>query len=74
MTQARFVAGMVLLIPTIILLVNFQRDMLTREMIVGMVVGGTFGLLIGIRAFLMHWKNIDELIYDLKEIKSYEKE
>jgi RsiW-degrading membrane proteinase PrsW (M82 family) len=74
MTQARFVVGMVLLIPTIILLVNFQRDMLTREMIVGMVVGGTFGLLIGIRAFLMHWKNIDELIYDLKEIKSYEKD
>lgn len=73
MTQARFVVGMVLLIPTIILLVNFQRDMLTREMIVGMVVGGTFGLLIGFRAFLMQWKSIDELIFDLKEIKSYEK-
>ena len=74
MTQARFVVGMVLLIPTIILLVNFQRDMLTREMIVGMVVGGTFGLLIGFRAFLMQWKSIDELIFDLKEIRSYEKE
>ena len=74
MTQARFVVGMVLLIPTIILLVNFQRDMLTREMIVGMVVGGTFGLLIGFRAFLMQWKSIDELIFDLKEIKSYEKD
>lgn len=74
MTQARFVVGMVLFIPTIILLVNFQRDMLTREMIVGMVVGGTFGLLIGFRAFLMQWKSIDELIFDLKEIKSYEKD
>lgn len=73
MTQARFVVGMVLLVPTLILLVNFQRDMLTREMIVGMVVGGTFGLLIGFRAFLMQWKSIDELIYDLKEIRSYEK-
>lgn len=74
MTQARFVVGMVLFIPTIILLVYFQKHMLTREMIVGMVVGGTFGLLIGFRAFLMQWKSIDELIFDLKEIRSYEKE
>jgi uncharacterized membrane protein YhaH (DUF805 family) len=74
MTKVRFIAGMALLIPAIILLVNFQRDMLTREIIIGVVAGGSFGLIIGFRAFLMQWRNIDELICDLKEIRSYEEE
>jgi hypothetical protein len=74
MTQARFIVGMVLFIPTIILLVYFQKHMLTRELIFGVVAGGTFGIIIGFRAFIMQWKNIDELIFDLKEIRSYEEE
>lgn len=73
LTQARFIGGVALIIPVIILLIHFSRDTLTGEMIGGMIAGGFIGLIIGLRTFFSHWKNIDELLNDLKEIEDLTK-
>ena len=72
-TQARFFVGMVTLIPVLILLAYFQQDMMSREIMFAMAVGAVIGLVIGLRAFMSLWKNINNLITDLKELESYEK-
>jgi len=73
LTQARVIVGMILLIPVLGLFTYFQREMLTNEMIWASIIGGLTGLMIGLRATASHWKNINELISDLKELREYEK-
>jgi len=62
---------MITLIPLFALLIYFQRDMMVKEIWAGMIAGAALGLVIGIRTFMNHWKNINELMADLEEIKSY---
>jgi hypothetical protein len=38
-----------------------------------MAAGAILGIIIGLSSFYKHWKNIDDLLSDLKEIKTYEK-
>jgi hypothetical protein len=38
-----------------------------------MAAGAILGAVIGLSTFYKHWKNINDLLSDLKEIKSYEK-
>jgi membrane-associated HD superfamily phosphohydrolase len=73
LTKARLYWGMSLLIPFFAIVMYFQRDIFTPELMVAMVIGGSLGAVIGLSAYRKHWKNIDELLSDLKEIKSYEK-
>ena len=73
LTKARLYWGMSLLIPFFAIVMYFQRDIFTPELMVAMVIGGALGAVIGLSAYRKHWKNIDELLSDLKEIKSYEK-
>ena len=72
LTKGRLIAGMITLIPVFALLIYFQRDMMVKELWIGMIAGAALGLVIGIRTFLNHWKNINELLTDLEEIKSYD--
>lgn len=71
LTKGRLIAGMITLIPLFALLIYFQRDMMVKELWIGMITGAALGLVIGIRTFMKHWKNINELLTDLEEIKSY---
>lgn len=71
LTKGRLIAGMITLIPLFALLIYFQRDMMVKELWIGMITGAALGLVIGIRTFMNHWKNINELLTDLEEIKSY---
>ena len=71
LTKGRLIAGMITLIPLFALLIYFQRDMMVKELWIGMITGAVLGLVIGIRTFMNHWKNINELLTDLEEIKSY---
>ncbi|MDD4058878.1 MAG: hypothetical protein PHO95_08295 [Bacteroidales bacterium] len=73
LTKARLYWGMSLLIPFFAIVMYFQRDIFTPELMVAMAIGGALGAVIGLSAYRKHWKNIDELLSDLKEIKSYEK-
>ena len=73
LTQARVIVGMILLIPILGLLIYMQRDMLTTEMLWGTLIGGLTGAMMGLRATAKHWKNINELLTDLKELREYEK-
>lgn len=73
LTKARLYWGMSLLIPFFAIVMYFQRDIFTPELMVVMAIGGALGAVIGLSAYRKHWKNIDELLSDLKEIKSYEK-
>lgn len=72
-TQTRFVVGMITLIPVLVALAYFQQEMLSREIIFAMVIGAAIGVIIGVRAFMSLWKNINDLITDLRELESYEK-
>lgn len=72
LTKGRLIAGMIMLIPVFALLIYFQRDMMVKELWIGMIAGAALGLVIGIRTFMNHWKNINELMTDLEEIKSYD--
>lgn len=72
LTKGRLIAGMITLIPLFALLIYFQRDMMVKELWIGMITGASLGLVIGIRTFMNHWKNINELMADLEEIKSYD--
>jgi hypothetical protein len=40
---------------------------------IAMAAGAILGAVIGLSTFYKHWKNINDLLSDLKEIKSYEK-
>lgn len=73
-TLMRLIIGMILLIPSAGLIIYFQRDLFPPEMFAGVAFGGVLGLIIGLKAFFFHWKSINSLISDLKELKSYEKE
>ncbi|PKO99435.1 MAG: hypothetical protein CVU13_04995 [Bacteroidetes bacterium HGW-Bacteroidetes-8] len=73
-TLMRLIVGMLLLIPSVGLIIYFQRDLFPPEMFAGVAFGGVLGLIIGLKAFFFHWKSINSLISDLKEMKSYEKE
>jgi len=72
-TLMRLIIGMILLIPSVGLIIYFQRDLFPPEMFAGVAFGGVLGLIIGLKAFFFHWKSINSLISDLKEMKSYEK-
>ncbi len=73
-TLMRLIIGMILLIPSVGLIIYFQRDLFPPEMFAGVAFGGVLGLIIGLKAFFFHWKSINSLISDLKELKSYEKD
>ncbi len=73
LTKARLYWGMSLLIPFFGVVFYFQKDIFTPELIIVMAAGAILGIIIGLSSFYKHWKNIDELLSDLKEIKTYEK-
>lgn len=73
LTQARVIVGMILLIPILALIIYLQREMLTSDMLWGALIGGLTGALMGLRATAKHWKNINNLLADLKELGEYER-
>ncbi|MEZ7874030.1 MAG: hypothetical protein QMB82_01590 [Bacteroidales bacterium] len=73
LTKARLYWGMSLLIPFFGVVFYFQKDIFTPELIIVMAAGAILGIIIGLSSFYKHWKNIDDLLSDLKEIKTYEK-
>lgn len=73
LTKARLYWGMSLLIPFFGVVFYFQKDIFTPELIIVMAAGAILGVIIGLSSFYKHWKNIDDLLSDLKEIKTYEK-
>ncbi|MPM73648.1 hypothetical protein SDC9_120630 [bioreactor metagenome] len=64
---------MILLIPILALIIYLQREMLTTEMLWGALIGGLTGALMGLRATAKHWKTINHLLADLKELGEYER-
>ena len=73
LTKARLYWGMSLLIPFFGVVFYFQKDIFTPELIIVMAAGAILGIIIGLSSFYKHWKNIDDLLSDLKDIKTYEK-
>jgi membrane-associated HD superfamily phosphohydrolase len=73
LTKARLYWGMSLLIPFFGVVFYFQKDIFTSEFIIVMAAGAILGVVIGLSSFYKHWKNINDLLSDIKEIKSYEK-
>ena len=73
LTKARLYWGMSLLIPFFGMVFYFQKDIFTPELMIAMAAGAILGAVIGLSTFYKHWKNINDLLSDLKEIKSYEK-
>ena len=73
LTKARLYWGMSLLIPFFGVVFYFQKDIFTPELIIVMAAGAILGIIIGLSSFYKHWKNIDNLLSDLKDIKTYEK-
>ena len=73
LTKARLYWGMSLLIPFFGVVFYFQKNIFTPELIIVMAAGAILGIIIGLSSFYKHWKNIDDLLSDLKDIKTYEK-
>ena len=73
LTKARLYWGMSLLIPFFGVVFYFQKDIFTPELIIVMAAGAILGIIIGLSSFYKHWKNIDDLLSDLKDIKTCEK-
>lgn len=73
LTKARLYWGMSLLIPFFGVVFYFQKDIFTPELIIVMAAGAILGIIIGLSSFYKHWKNINDLLSDLKDIKTYEK-
>lgn len=73
LTQARLVVGMLLLVPIMALIAYLQKDTLNSEMLTGALFGGLVGAFMGLWATAKHWKNINNLLADLKELKEYER-
>lgn len=68
-TKWRIIVGMILLIPFFAIVIYFQKEMLNTSISVSAIIGGTIGLVIGIKADIEHFRNINKLLKDLEEIK-----
>jgi len=69
LTMGRLIAGMILLVPTMLLFYYFQRNLMPQELLLIALLGGVIGLAAGLTAFFSQWSNINQLLTDLKELK-----
>ena len=68
-TKIRLVVGMFLIVPFFVLFFYFQRDIIETPMIISSLIGGLIGLVVGIKAELVHLKNINTLIVSIDELR-----
>jgi hypothetical protein len=68
-TRMRTVVGLILIVPLFVVMVALDKNLNNAAAIIGVVVGGSVGLGIGLCLFFKKLKDIDSLIKSYKDLK-----
>jgi hypothetical protein len=68
-TRMRTVVGLILIVPLFVVMVALDKNLNNTAAIIGVIVGGSVGLGIGLSLFFKNLKDIDSLVKSYKDLK-----